>query len=224
MVSKGVFVQVDYTGRTGGKVFDTTLKEIGEKEGLEKRQYKPMLVKVGGGEVIKGIDEELLKMSAGEKRTVKIPPEKGYGPRTPKLVKLVPLKVFKNNNINPVPGMVLNLDNMPARIQSVSGGRVRVDFNHELAGKELEFDINLTKSLEDKEDIVKAIVERSLPEATAEVKESECVVMVKGMKKDYVARKAFVVNRILKMVDGIKSVKIEETYEKPTITVDEENE
>ncbi|MCD4740669.1 peptidylprolyl isomerase [archaeon] len=222
MVDKGTFVQIDYTGKTNGKVFDTTLQAVGEKEGFEKKKYSAMLVKTGAGELIKGIDDALLEMKEGDKKVLKIPAEKAYGQRKPELVKLVPMKVFKKNDIKPVPGMILNLDNMSARIQSVSAGRVRVDFNHELAGKDLDFDLTLTKVLKTNEEIIKAITSRSLPEAEIKVKENKCEIEIKTMGKEYPARKAFVINRILDMVEGIKKVEVEETYEKPTITLEDE--
>lgn len=224
MIDKGVFVELDYTGRTGGKVFDTTVKEVGDKEGLGRENYKPMLVQVGGGEVIRGVDEELQKMSEGEKKTIKVSPEKGYGLRNPELVKLVPLKAFKKNDINPVPGMVLNLDNMPARVQSVSGGRVRIDFNHELAGKELEFDLSVAKVIKTDEGAIKALAERLLPEAKVTVKENECIVTITETKKDYLQRKAVFVRTVLDKIEKVKKVKFEETFEKPVIKIDEPSE
>lgn len=219
MVEKGVFIELDYTGRVDGRVFDTTIKEIAEKEGLKRGDTKPVLIQVGTGEVIKGVDEALLEMKEGEERTIKVPPEKGYGERRPELIRVVPLKAFKQSNIKPVPGMLLTLDNMPAKVQSVSGGRVRVDFNHELAGKELEFQLKIVKVLKKPDEIINALKERLLPEAKASFKEGVCEVSVDSPTRDYEQRKVSFINQVLKKVDKVKEVRFIETYKRPTIEI-----
>ncbi|MCD6414891.1 MAG: peptidylprolyl isomerase [Candidatus Diapherotrites archaeon] len=218
MVEKGVFIELDYTGRVNGKVFDTTIKEVADKAGLKRGEPKPVLIQVGMGELIKGVDETLLKMKEGEEKTVKVPPEKGYGERRPELVRVVPMKAFKQSNIKPVPGMLLTLDNMPARIQSVNGGRVRVDFNHELAGKELEFNLKVKRILKKPEEVLKVMGEKFLPEAQVSFKDGICELHVENPKKDYEQKKVLFVNRAMKVKD-VKEVKVVETYKEPTIEI-----
>lgn len=216
MIDKGTFIELDYTGKTNGKVFDTTIEKIGKKEGFKNREYTPIVIKVGEGNVIKGLDEALKKMKEGEKKKIEIPPEKGYGQRNPKLIKIVPISVFKKNDIQPMPGMILNLDNMPARVQSVSGGRVRVDFNHELAGKNLEFDVKINKILKTKKDIVDSLTNRIMPKAKATVKAKTCSIKVSEMDKEYPKQKQALITKILMEVDGIEKVEITEEYKKKT--------
>jgi FKBP-type peptidyl-prolyl cis-trans isomerase 2 len=216
MIEKGSYIELDYTGKMGEKVFDTTDKKTAEKQGLRTDlEFKPIVIEVGAGNVIPGIDDALAKMKKGEKKTVKIPAKKGYGERKPELVKIVPLNVFKKNDIHPVPGMPITLDQMPARIQSVSGGRVRVDFNHELAGKELEFDLKVNKVFKKKEDIANALTSQLLPKASVKVQKEKCLVTVKDelKQKDYPQRKKLLISR-LENVKGIKKVEFKETYEK----------
>tara|TARA_B100000131_G_C17949883_1_gene545987 strand:- start:212 stop:568 length:357 start_codon:yes stop_codon:yes gene_type:complete len=69
---KGQICSVQYTGKLeSGKVFDST----------SSRGGMPFKFPVGNGRVIKGWDEAFLDMSVGEKRTLVIPPELGYGER-----------------------------------------------------------------------------------------------------------------------------------------------
>lgn len=64
---------MNYTGRlTNGTVFDSNVDP-------KFRHVEPFEFKLGAGEVIKGWDEGLLGMKVGEKKTLNIPPEKGYG-------------------------------------------------------------------------------------------------------------------------------------------------
>ncbi|HNQ54604.1 MAG TPA: FKBP-type peptidyl-prolyl cis-trans isomerase, partial [Methanothrix sp.] len=64
----GDTVKVHYTGRIDtGVIFDTS-------EGADPLQFK-----IGEGTLIQGFEEAVVGMSPGESKTVRIPPEKGYG-------------------------------------------------------------------------------------------------------------------------------------------------
>jgi peptidylprolyl isomerase len=79
---KGDTVFVHYLGKyVGGKVFDTSMQSEATKAGLYNpaRDYKPLEVKLGAGQVIPGFEEALLGMSVNEEKEVTIPPEKAYG-------------------------------------------------------------------------------------------------------------------------------------------------
>jgi FKBP-type peptidyl-prolyl cis-trans isomerase 2 len=79
---KGDTVYVHYIGKyVGGKVFDTSMESEARKSGLfsPARDYKPLQVKLGAGQVIVGFDEALVGMSVNDEKEVTIPPEKGYG-------------------------------------------------------------------------------------------------------------------------------------------------
>ena len=146
-MKKGDMVEVSFTGKdkNTGRVLDTTDEKTAKEAGIlrEKGVYKPIPVIVGQGELLKGLDEALQEMKVGEKKTIELSPEKAFGERKAELVGLVPLQEFKNKKLTPVPGMMVNINDRVGRVQSVSGGRVRLDFNHELAGKELTFEIEL---------------------------------------------------------------------------------
>jgi FKBP-type peptidyl-prolyl cis-trans isomerase 2 len=163
------FIKISYTARVkDGGVFDTTREDIAKKEGIydEKRKYMPLTVLVGEGHVIKGLDEALEGMKVSGEKKVEIPPEKGYGGRNPDLVRLVPLRRFKEQKIKPIPGMPLEIDCKIARIQTVAGGRVRVDFNPELAGKTLVFDVRVEEKAKTKVDRIKFLLDRSFNDSS----------------------------------------------------------
>ena len=202
-IKEGDFVLLEYTGSTGGKVFDTNVEGVAKKEGAvtEGRTYQPMAVTAGKGDVIVGLDKALMGMKKGEDKKITVTPEEGYGPRDPKLIKIVPLKVFTDNKMNPYPGMPVQLDNMTAKVQSVSGGRVRVDFNHELAGRELVFDIKITDILTKDEDKVKALAGQyfAKDDIAIEMKDKKIVARPKKellMTKEYGQAKAYFISQI----------------------------
>ncbi len=81
-VQKGDTVGVHYIGRfQGGKVFDTSMAKEAQRTGIytPSRDYKPLQVKVGAGQVIAGFEEALLGMKVNEEKEVVIPPAKAYG-------------------------------------------------------------------------------------------------------------------------------------------------
>jgi len=81
-VQKGDTVRVHYLGKfQGGKVFDTSMIKEAQKAGLynPSRDYKPLQVKIGAGQVIPGFEEALIGMKVNDEKEVSIPPAKAYG-------------------------------------------------------------------------------------------------------------------------------------------------
>lgn len=150
-MKKGDIIEISYTAKdlSSGNVFDTTEEKAAKEAGIARENfaYGPVTIVVGKGEVLKGLDEALTGMEVGEEKAVSIPPEKGFGERKADLVGVVPLQEFKQRKLSPVPGMVVNMNDRYGKVQSVSGGRVRVDFNHELAGKTLEYQVKVERQL-----------------------------------------------------------------------------
>lgn len=136
IAKKGDTVKVDYTGRlTDGTVFDTSTDK------------KPLLFMLGKKEVIKGFDEAVLGMVAGEKKTVTIPPEKGYGLSKPGLIESIPRHNLPAG-IDYQVGAQIEITNddgslFYAMVVGMDEQQVTLDGNHPLAGKDLIFDIEV---------------------------------------------------------------------------------
>jgi FKBP-type peptidyl-prolyl cis-trans isomerase 2 len=162
-VKEGDFIRLEYTGKVQetGDVFDTTDENVAEEASikLDNKSYGAIPIVIGGGHVLKGLDEALIGMEEGEEKTVEIAPEEGFGLRDPKLLQLIPMGEFKKQGMKPEVGMAITSDGTTGIIRSVSGGRVRVDFNHELAGKNLEYSIKVVKEIEDDVEKVKSMIE-----------------------------------------------------------------
>jgi FKBP-type peptidyl-prolyl cis-trans isomerase 2 len=93
-VKNGDTVSVDYTGSLeNGEVFDTSLESVAREHNLlsPSRKYEPLEFTVGTGSVIEGFEEAVLGMRVGESKTVKIPPEKGYGQVRSELIRISPI-------------------------------------------------------------------------------------------------------------------------------------
>ena len=150
LANKKDFVELEFLGRnlTNNEVFDTNITEEAKKIKLEL-SGKPLIVCVSQGMVVKGFDEALDGKEIGKKYTIKLDQDNAFGRRDKKLIQLIPLKMFLAQKIMPEPGMVLALDNNLVRIISVSGGRVMVDFNNPLAGKDIEYEFTIKRKVTD---------------------------------------------------------------------------
>lgn len=154
-VEKGDFVVFNYIGKfENGEIFDTTYENIAKEAGIytEDRTYGPLGANVGVGELISGMDEGLIGMEVGEKKTITIPPEKGYGMPRDDLIIDVPTSEFEKAGIEPIEGAYIMTDSGIARITAVGEENVTLDFNHPLAGKTLIFEVEIVDIEKEKSD------------------------------------------------------------------------
>ncbi|MEM0473495.1 MAG: FKBP-type peptidyl-prolyl cis-trans isomerase [Candidatus Aenigmatarchaeota archaeon] len=160
-MKEGDIVLVDFVGRIKetGEIFDVTIEQVAKENGIHNHDfiYKPIPVIIGSHMIIKGVENELTKMNVNEKRKIIVKPEDGFGNRSEKMIRLIPLAEFKKQDMDPYPGMPVTINGLNGRVMSISGGRVKVDFNHILSGKELEYDLEIKKLVEKPEEKIQAI-------------------------------------------------------------------
>jgi peptidylprolyl isomerase len=156
-LQKKDFIEIEFTGKIkDGEVFDSNIKKDLAKLNPEANP-EPFIFSLGEGMFLKGIDEFLIGKEIG-KYEIELPPEKAFGPRMQEFIQMVPLKFFRSQNVNPFPGAVFNFDGRIAKILTVSGGRVIVDFNNPLAGKTIIYHVNVIKKVDDASEKAKAII------------------------------------------------------------------
>ena len=135
-VKNGSVVKIHYTGKfEDGKVFD-------QLQGQDTLQFK-----VGNKEVIQGLDKNVIGMKEGDKKTIMIASEEGYGPRLEELVRKIPRNSIPTN-VELKRDMTIALKTpdgrlLPLKIIDFDDKEITVDLNHPLAGKKLIFDIEL---------------------------------------------------------------------------------
>lgn len=188
-------MEIEYVGkvRETGEVFDLTDENLAKELGIYNPnfRYGAVTVIVGEGFVIKGLDKALEEMKEGEEKEVVIKPEEGFGVRKAEMVKTLPLKKFEEQKINPYPGMILDFGHAKARVLSISGGRVTIDFNHPLAGKELIYKVKIKREIKDEKEKVEKLLEffgLKKEEFEIELKEREVKIFLrreipKGLKE-----------------------------------------
>ncbi|AIU69323.1 peptidylprolyl isomerase [Thermococcus eurythermalis] len=155
-VEAGDYVLFNYVGRfENGEVFDTSIEELAREHGIyvEEREYGPMWARIGVGEIIPGLDEALIGMEKGEKKTVTVPPEKAYGMPKPELIIKVPIEEFTKAGLEPQEGLYVMTDSGIAKILKVEESMVSLDFNHPLAGKTLIFEVEIMEIKKSEADV-----------------------------------------------------------------------
>jgi FKBP-type peptidyl-prolyl cis-trans isomerase 2 len=161
--------------------------------------------------VIKGLDNALLEMNVGDKKTVTIDPKDAFGERDPKLIKIVPQKMFKDQKVEIRQGMVVDFSGMKGRIQSVAAGRVTVDFNNPLAGKILKYDVEVVGKVDDTADKIKGIFSFvGFHDASVKINNKEAVISV-AMPSEI---KKKISQMILDNVKDIDKLTYEESYDR----------
>ena len=140
-VKEGDEVKVHYTGKLiNGEQFDSSVGR------------EPLEFTVGAGQMIKGFDAAMPGMNLGEKKTINIAPEDGYGPRSEEAIIEFPKENVPAEMVLE-PGMPLTLSNqagqpVPVIVVEVKDDIIILDANHFLAGQELIFDIELVEIAE----------------------------------------------------------------------------
>ena len=162
-VNKGDFVDLEYTGYTNGEVFDSNIPEDFKKMNNNPGdKHKKLVIAIGQGFVVPGLDKALEGKEVGKFFEVDVKFKEGFGERKRELVKIIPLRVFTEKKINPYPGLTLAMDDMLARIITVSGARVVTDFNNPLAGKDLHYKFKVIRKVEDEKEKVTSLFESLL--------------------------------------------------------------
>jgi FKBP-type peptidyl-prolyl cis-trans isomerase 2 len=151
-VKPGDEVCLEYVGRfEDGNVFATSRYEVAREAGLvdpehvERADFDTLSFTVGSGDVIEGLDEAVVGLSVGEKTTVTVPPEKGYGEYDPDRVREYDPETFEAMVGQPpeIGHHVEAHNGLHGDVTAISGETIQVDFNHELAGKTLIFEIHV---------------------------------------------------------------------------------
>lgn len=173
-MEKGSFVKINYIEKVDitGKVTDTNIESVAREAQIlntdDQFRYRPLPIIVGSGRPTKGVDEELLRMKVGEEKDFQVPPEKAYGPRDPKLLDMVPQSFFKKQGITPLRGLPVRTRRGFAIVRSTTGGRIRLDYNHPLAGQRINYHIEVTEEARDPETKLRWIIEMRLPNIDSE--------------------------------------------------------
>jgi len=158
-LKKNDFVEIEYIGKIKetGEIFDTNVEKEAKKLNLNIK-IKPLIICLGENMILPAIDNFLVGKEVGKSYTLTLPPEKAFGERKRELIKIMPMSVFRGQNITPRVGMVFSFDGLFGKISAVSGGRVIVDFNNPVAGKKVIYELKVKRKIKEMKEKVKALM------------------------------------------------------------------
>ncbi len=135
VVAENMVVSMAYKLTVDGKVLD----EAGDKDAIE--------FLTGHQNIIPGLESQLTGLKAGESKSVSVDPEDGYGPVDQNAIEEVSFEDFAKE-VTPEVGLELQMKDSQghdsyAKIISMGEDSAKLDFNHPLAGKELNFDVKI---------------------------------------------------------------------------------
>ena len=186
IVKKHDFAEIEYTGRIkeDNSVFDTTQENIAKEHGLQGKEhdYGPFVICVGENAMLKSLEEQMIGMETGKDYSFEVSAEQAFGRKDAKLLQLIPLSKFREQKIQPVPGLQLNIDGVFGVVKTVSGGRCYVDFNHPLAGKNLAYEVNLIRIVDDDAEKVSSLLnfQLGIKDAKIELKDGSAAISSKN--------------------------------------------
>jgi len=221
--SKGSLIQVDYTAKVKdtGEVFETTIESDAKKHSIHDPniKYQPKLVSVGESWVIKGLDDALANTNVGDKKTVEVTPDKGFGERDSGKVRMIPLRKLGEDADKVSVGDTIEIDQKKGIVRYIGSGRVQMDYNHRFAGKIILYDINVVKALETDEDKAFGILKRHIPVEDSKIKfkksdkSLDVTIPEEIFRADGLAIiKHFIQTDIFKFVPTLDKINFVETY------------
>ncbi len=136
MIENGQKVKIHYTGTLDdGTQFDSSAGRA------------PLEFEMGAGMVIPGFEKGVADMAEGEKKTIHIPAAEAYGEVREDLIMNFD-KSQLPEDLSPEIGMMLQMQGpqgqpVPVTVTAVEEAHIVIDANHQLAGKNLNFELEL---------------------------------------------------------------------------------
>jgi FKBP-type peptidyl-prolyl cis-trans isomerase SlyD len=154
-IQDGDFVRIAYTARTvdDDQLVDTTDEEVAEEEGVaDEGEFSPRVIVVGEGHLFPAVEDDIRGKEVGDEGSVVVSAEEAFGAYDEEQVRTV--SADKIDEDDRYPGARVQIDGEQGVLETIIGGRARVDFNHPLAGEDIEYDYELLELVE--EDIEQA--------------------------------------------------------------------
>ena len=185
-LKKKDFIEIEFTAKVKeGDIFDSNIKEDLQDKDI-KTELKPFIFSLGEGMFLKGVEDFLIGKDIGE-YDIELTPEKAFGKRDANLVQMMPTRIFAEQNVNPIPGVMFNFDGRIGKILTVTGGRVLVDFNNPIAGKDVEYKVRVLRKIEDLNEKTKALIEFFFKrDLKFEIKDKKLIIEVEKQMKQFI--------------------------------------
>ena len=162
-LQRGDFVTIAYTARTveDGTLVDTTDPEVAEEEGVgEDQEFAPRTIVIGEGHVFGAVEDDIVGKEVGDEGTVTVDAAEAFGEFDQDEVRTISVDRIPEDDR--YPGAHVDIDGQHGHVETVIGGRARVDFNHPLAGEDVEYEYEILDQVEDREEKAQALLDTML--------------------------------------------------------------
>ncbi len=160
-LSDGDFARLDYTARTveNDQLVDTTDPEVAEEEGVDDQQqsFEPRVIVLGEGHIFENVEEDIEGREVGDEGSVVVPAAEAFGERDPDQVRTISADKIPEDDR--YPGAHVDVDGQHGHVEAIIGGRARVDFNHPLAGQDIEYEYEILDVVEDRVEKAKGLID-----------------------------------------------------------------
>ncbi|WP_299234543.1 FKBP-type peptidyl-prolyl cis-trans isomerase [Natronomonas sp.] len=149
-LQNGDFVRIGYTARTvdEGQLVDTTDEDVAEEEGVaDQGEFEPRVIVLGEGHLFPEVEDDIRGTSVGETGSVVVTAEQAFGEYDEGELQTV--SADKIDEDDRYPGARVQIDGEQGVLETIIGGRARVDFNHPLAGEDIEYDYEVLGTVDD---------------------------------------------------------------------------
>ena len=226
VIEKGTYIKLSYTGSVNGVPFDTTDEKAAKKGNIfrEGFSYAPVVVKVGAGHVLAGVDEDLEGKETGKEYKLLIPAAKAFGEHKKEEVKAFDKRAFDHK---PELFERLAVEGREGTVVNKIGSRYIVDFNHPLAGQDVEYVYTIESIVTDPVEClagtIKLITGRDMAvSAAADSVSVEVPAMMAMYNQNWFMTQYMIMQDALALFPKAESVKFVESFPRPKAEKDEE--
>ncbi len=162
-LQNGAFVRIDYTARTveEDRLVDTTDPEVAEEEDVEADQeFEPRTIVLGEGHIFPSVEEDIVGSEVGDSGSVVVEAEEAFGEFDEDEVRTVSKDKLPEDDR--YPGAQVQVDGQQGFVETIIGGRARVDFNHPLAGDDIEYNWEIVEVVDDREEKASGLLQMFL--------------------------------------------------------------
>ncbi|MEK6856689.1 MAG: peptidylprolyl isomerase [Nanoarchaeota archaeon] len=203
------FIEIEYTAivEDSSQIFDTTDEKVAKSANIYNKnsEYKPVIICVGENQILKGLDKSLIGKQPREKEyDISMQPEEAFGKKNPRLLQLISQTSFRKQNIIPYPGLQMNIDGIIGTVRTVTPGRVIVDFNHPLAGKNITYKLRVIRKVTDDKEKLDSILSFFVKDFKTEINQEEAKIQASIPKDAQETLK----KKIMDLIPSIKKVMI----------------
>jgi len=163
-LQKGDVVKLAYTARTveEGQLVDTTDEEVAADDGIdtEQQEFGPRTIVLGENHIFPDVEQDIYGKDVGDEGTVTVAAEDAFGEYDEEEVRTVSKDKIPEDDR--YPGAHVDIEGQHGHVETIIGGRARVDFNHPLAGEDVEYEYEILEEVTDREEKAQGIIQMML--------------------------------------------------------------